>query len=91
MLSILRVPSILHRNNFRLHKQVTGRQQDKQNLAIIERRLVEERKQKVTLENQLTTEKRRKAEESAALKASTPPPKSVDFIGILDLLLILVD
>ena len=43
----------------------------------------------MTLENQLTTEKRRKAEESAALKASTPPPKSVEFDNSLSLLLIL--
>ena len=60
----------------RLHKQVTGRQQDKQNLAIVERRLVEERKQKVTLENQLATEKRRKAEETAlaASRAAAATP-----------------
>ncbi|ESN89860.1 hypothetical protein HELRODRAFT_91322, partial [Helobdella robusta] len=57
----------------KLVKQILGRQQDKQNLAIAERRLAEERKQKATLENQLTTEKKKKAEEAAAalFKAST--------------------
>lgn len=55
----------------KLHKAVTGRQQDKQNLATLERRIQEERKQKVALESQLATEKqRRKNEESSRAAAS---------------------
>jgi len=53
----------------RLQKLVSNRQQDKQNLAILDRRVQEERKQKMTLEQQLMAEKRRKTDSDASRKA----------------------
>ena len=61
----------------RLHNLVTSRQQDKQTLAALERKLLEERKAKTTIEQQLQAEKKRKADDAAAAKAAaavaTPP------------------
>ena len=55
---------------FRLHNLVTSRQQDKQSLSILERRLVEERKAKAVTEQQLIAEKKAKrAEEAVAARA----------------------
>jgi len=52
-------------NGCRLQKLISNRQQDKQNLAILDRRVQEERKQKMTLEQQLMTEKRRKTDDAS--------------------------
>jgi len=49
----------------RLQKLISSRQQDKQNLAILDRRVQEERKQKMTLEQQLMAEKRRKTDDAS--------------------------
>lgn len=49
----------------RLHNLVTSRQQDKQNLAILERKLQEERKQKAIVEQQLLAEKKKRSEEAS--------------------------
>jgi hypothetical protein len=61
----------------KLHNLVTSRQQDKQTLAALERKLLEERKAKTTIEQQLQAEKKRKADDAAAAKAAaavaTPP------------------
>lgn len=56
-------PYFCHR--YRLQKLISNRQQDKQNLAILDRRVQEERKQKTTLEQQLMAEKRRKTDDSS--------------------------
>jgi len=48
-----------------MQKLISNRQQDKQNLAILERRVQEERKQKMTLEQQLMSEKRRKTDDTS--------------------------
>lgn len=49
---------------------MTSRQQDKQNLAILERKLQEERKSRAVLEQQLAIERKaKKAEEAAAARA----------------------
>ena len=49
---------------------MTSRQQDKQALSILERKLTDLRKEKTTLETQLATERRaKKAEEAAAARA----------------------
>ena len=53
------------RDRYRLQKLISNRQQDKQNLAILDRRVQEERKQKITLEQQLMTEKRRKTDDAS--------------------------
>jgi len=50
---------------YRLQKLISSRQQDKQNLAILDRRVQEERKQKMTLEQQLMAEKRRKTDDAS--------------------------
>jgi len=52
-------------DGYRLQKMITNRQQDKQNLAILDRRVQEERKQKITLEQQLMAEKRRKTDDAS--------------------------
>ena len=55
---------------FRLHNLVTSRQQDKQTLAQVEKKLSEERNSRMLLEQQLNTEhKAKKAEEAAAARA----------------------
>lgn len=48
-----------------MQKLNSSRQQDKQNLAILDRRVQEERKQKMTLEQQLMAEKRRKTDDAS--------------------------
>lgn len=65
---------VQHRNEVsflcRLHNLVQSRQQDKQALSIVERKLTELRKEKTTLETQLATERRaKKAEEAATARA----------------------
>ena len=49
---------------------VTSRQQDKQNLQLLERKLQEERKCKAVLEQQLATERKAKKDQEAANRAS---------------------
>jgi len=61
---------------YRLQKLISNRQQDKQNLAILDRRVQEERKQKMTLEQQLVAEKRRKTDD-ASRKADEPSRAAV--------------
>lgn len=50
---------------------MTNRQQDKQNLAILERKLQDERKQRAILEQQLINERKtaKKVEEAATARA----------------------
>ena len=49
---------------------MTNRQQDKQNLAALERKLLDERKQKANLEQLLVSERKaKKAEEAIAARA----------------------
>lgn len=50
----------------RLHKLVTSRQQDKLNLAAIEKKLAEEKKARAVVEQQLVSEKKSKSAEAAA-------------------------
>jgi len=50
---------------YRLQKLQSTQKQDKQNLAILDRRVQEERKQKMTLEQQLMAEKRRKTDDAS--------------------------
>ena len=50
----------------RLHHLVTSRQQDKQNLSILERKLQDERKSRTAIEVQLSTERKAKKMEEAA-------------------------
>ena len=55
---------------FRLHNLVVSRQKDKENSAILEKKLQEERKSKSVIEQQLATERKaKKAEEAAAARA----------------------
>ena len=55
----------------RLHNLVTSRQQDKANLASLERKLTEERKQRLSAEQQaVTSEKRKKAAEESSANAT---------------------
>ena len=57
-------------NYFRLHNLVTGRQQDKTSLGNLERKLLDERKSRTTMEQQLALERKaKKAEEVTAAKA----------------------
>lgn len=54
----------------KLHNLVTARQQDKQNVSQLEKKLQEEKKAKGGLENQLAAErKNKKAEEAATARA----------------------
>ncbi|XP_054714333.1 macoilin-1-like isoform X2 [Uloborus diversus] len=54
----------------KLHSMVTARQQDKQTIANLEKRVQEERKMRTLYENQLATERKaKKAEEAAAARA----------------------
>ena len=54
----------------RLHNLVTGRQQDRATVASLERKLTEEKKAKVAMDQQLQAERKtRKAEEAAAARA----------------------
>ena len=54
----------------RLHNLVTSRQQDKQNLAVLERKLAEERKTRSLTEQQLSQERKAKKSEEAARVAA---------------------
>ena len=55
---------------YRLHNLVTSRQQDKQNIAVLEKKMNEERKIRAGVELQLNTERKaKKAEEAAAARA----------------------
>lgn len=55
---------------YRLHNLVTSRQQDKQNISILERKLQDACKNKCVVEQQLASERKaKKAEESAAARA----------------------
>jgi len=55
---------------FRLHNLVTSRQQDKQNISILEKKMNEERKMRAGIELQLTTERKaKKVDEAAAARA----------------------
>lgn len=49
---------------------MTSRQQDKQNVQQLERKLSDERKAKAVLEQQLATERKAKKEQDAANRAS---------------------
>ncbi len=49
---------------------MTSRQQDKQNLQLLERKLQDERKCKAVLEQQLATERKAKKDQEAANRAS---------------------
>lgn len=54
----------------KLHNLVTSRQQDKQNISILEKKMNEERKIRAGIELQLTTERKaKKADEAAAARA----------------------
>ena len=54
----------------RLHNSVQLRQQEKQSVSILERKLTELRKEKTQMETQLATERRaKKAEEAATARA----------------------
>ena len=56
--------------SFRLHNLVVSRQKDKENTAILEKKLQEERKSKNVIEQQLASERKaKKAEEAAAARA----------------------
>ena len=62
--------SIFFISLFRLHNLVTSRQQDKQNIAMLEKKIIEERKLKTSIETQLAAERKaKKAEEAAAARA----------------------
>ena len=52
-----------------MHNLVTSKQQDKQTLSILERRLQDERKQRQLLESQLIAEKKKRTEETTAARA----------------------
>jgi len=54
----------------KLHNLVTSRQQDKQNLQLLERKLQEERRCKAVIEQQLATERKAKKEQEAANRAA---------------------
>jgi hypothetical protein len=49
---------------YRLHNLVAGRQQEKQSLVALERKLQDERKLRTSLEQQLAAEKKKKAEDT---------------------------
>ena len=51
---------------FRLHKLVTSRQQDKESMSNLEKKLSEEKKQRSQFEQQLSQEKKAKKEREAA-------------------------
>ncbi|ESO94855.1 hypothetical protein LOTGIDRAFT_232281 [Lottia gigantea] len=53
----------------KLHNLVTGKQQDKQNIAILEKKLAEERKLRTSLDQQLSAERKAKKVEDAAARA----------------------
>lgn len=55
----------------KLHNLVTARQSDKQNVALLERRLADERRARSTVESQLQSERKaaKKAEEAATARA----------------------
>ena len=54
----------------KLHNLVTSRQQDKQNISILEKKMNEERKMRAGIELQLTTERKaKKIDEAAAARA----------------------
>ncbi|XP_041350634.1 macoilin-1-like [Gigantopelta aegis] len=54
----------------KLHNLVTSRQQDKQNIAMLEKKFLEERKLRTSIETQLAAERKaKKAEEAAAARA----------------------
>ncbi|XP_050392701.1 macoilin-1 [Patella vulgata] len=54
----------------KLHNLVTSRQQDKQNIAILEKKLIEERKLRTSFEQQLAAERKaKKVEDAAAARA----------------------
>ena len=54
----------------KLHNLVTSRQQDKQNISILEKKMNEERKMRAGIELQLTTERKaKKVDEAAAARA----------------------
>lgn len=53
----------------RLHNLVTSRQQDKQTIASMEKKLTEERKLRTNAEQQLANEKKNKSVEAAAAAA----------------------
>lgn len=54
----------------KLHNLVTARQQDKQNMTLLEKKLIEEKKQKALLETQFAAERKaKKAEEAATARA----------------------
>ena len=54
----------------RLHNLVTSRQQDKQNISSLERKLNDEKKLRSGIESQLNSERKaKKAEEAAAARA----------------------
>ena len=69
----------------RLHNLVTNRQQDKQNLAALERKLLEERKQKANIDQLLISERKaKKAEEAIAARAVAlaSATRSVGYCGL---------
>lgn len=54
----------------KLHNLVTARQQDKQNMTLLEKKLIEERKLKANIETQLANERKaKKAEDVATARA----------------------
>lgn len=56
----------------KLHNLVTARQQDKQTIAQLEKKVQEEKKLRASLENQLTSERKaKKVEEAAAARAAS--------------------
>ena len=57
--------------SFRLHNLVTQRRQDKENLALLERKLEQERKQRASVEQQLISERKaaKRIEEQATARA----------------------
>ena len=55
---------------FRLHNLVTCRQQDKQNLTSMEKKLQDEKKAKTAVEQQLAQEKKAKKDEAAKAQAT---------------------
>lgn len=62
---------------YRLHGLVQARQSDKKHISILERRVIDETRQKNTYEASLAAEKRARRAAEDALSSVPPPPPPV--------------